>query len=179
MMTNTNIFSPESISGSILCIFLRSFCEQLVPKKISFEITWPLKPPRKFYKTWMKQWIPVTIFIDLPAETLSRKQPFQMTEPECHPFQFSVMNYYRKYVLKKFEILHSMLRATLNKKLGSVKRLPLWQYGLWSFQVGVQNLKDFYIRIDIPKGNYWILSFGLVASCQKEGIILVIKNFKD
>ena len=50
----------------------------------------------------------------------------------------------------------------------------LWQYRLWSFQARVQNQKDFCIRIKISIGNYWILSFRLMASCQKWGIILVI-----
>ena len=35
------------------------------------------------------------------------------------------------------------------------------------FKRGIQNWKYFYLRINIPKGNYWILSFGLMASCQK------------
>ena len=39
--------------------------------------------------------------------------------------------------------------------------------GCGVFKRGVQNQKDFCIRIDIPKGNYQILSFGLMAACQK------------
>ena len=31
----------------------------------------------------------------------------------------------------------------------------------------IQNYKDFCLRINTPKGNYWILSFGLMMSCQK------------
>ena len=46
------------------------------------------------------------------------------------------------------------------------------------FKPGVQNLKDFCLRINIPKGNYWILRIGVVLSCQKLGIILVIKWLK-
>ena len=76
--------------------WLLTFFEDGNKLKLYSVINPSLKPHRKFYKTWTKQWIPVTIFINLPAETLSRKQPFQMTEPECHPFQFSVMNYYRR-----------------------------------------------------------------------------------
>ena len=40
----------------------------------------------------------------------------------------------------------------------------LWQYGLWSFQTGDTKLERFCLRINIPKGNYWILSFGLMMS---------------
>ena len=29
----------------------------------------------------------------------------------------------------------------------------LWQYGLWRFQTGVQNWKDFCLRINLPEGN--------------------------
>ena len=43
----------------------------------------------------------------------------------------------------------------------------IWQYGLWSFQTGDTKLERFCLRINIPKGNYWFLSFGLTASCQK------------
>ena len=39
--------------------------------------------------------------------------------------------------------------------------------GCGVFKRGVQNEKDFCLRINILKGNYWILSFGLMASCQK------------
>ena len=51
------------------------------------------------------------------------------------------------------------------------KKYPLLgpgEYGNTScgvFKQGVQ--KYFYIRVNIPKGNYWILSFELMASCQK------------
>ena len=61
------------------------------------------------------------------------------------------------------------------KRYGIRKQRPLWQYGLWSFQMGVQNYKDFCLRINILKGNYWILRIGLVGRCQKLAIILVSK----
>ena len=32
---------------------------------------------------------------------------------------------------------------------------------------GVQNWKDFCLKINIPKGNYWILRIGLMGRCQK------------
>ncbi len=35
------------------------------------------------------------------------------------------------------------------------------------FKRGIQNWKDFCQRINKPKVNYWILSFGLMVSCQK------------
>jgi hypothetical protein len=36
------------------------------------------------------------------------------------------------------------------------------------FKRGIQNLKDCCLRINnLPKGNYWILSFWLMTSCQK------------
>ena len=40
------------------------------------------------------------------------------------------------------------------------------------FKWGVQNWKDFCLKINIPKGNYWILSIGVMARSQKSGIIL-------
>ena len=45
--------------------------------------------------------------------------------------------------------------------------------------VGVQNWKDFCLKLNIPKGNDWILSIGIMASYQKLGIVLVIKGFKN
>ena len=46
-------------------------------------------------------------------------------------------------------------------------RCWLWQYGLWSFQTGDTKLERFLPKNQILNGNYWILSFGLTASCQK------------
>ena len=43
------------------------------------------------------------------------------------------------------------------------------------FKRGVQNLKDFCLRINILKGNYWILRIGLMERCQKLDIILQSK----
>ena len=40
------------------------------------------------------------------------------------------------------------------------------------FNGGIQNLKGFWLKINIPKGNYRILRIGVVASCQKLDIIL-------
>ena len=51
----------------------------------------------------------------------------------------------------------------------------VWQYRLLSFQVGDKNWKDFCLKINIPKGNDLILRIGVVESCQKLGIVLVIK----
>ena len=37
---------------------------------------------------------------------------------------------------------------------------------------GCQVFKRYKIRINVPKGNYWILRIGLMGRCQKLGIIL-------
>ena len=50
----------------------------------------------------------------------------------------------------------------------------VWQYRLWSFQTGE---KEFYLRINTPKGNDWILSFGLMASCHKYQNLTLKGNF--
>ena len=48
------------------------------------------------------------------------------------------------------------------------ERFKVWQYLLWSLKSGdTNNRKVFCIKINKPKGNYWILSLGLMASCQK------------
>ena len=38
--------------------------------------------------------------------------------------------------------------------------------GCWVFKQGVQNCKDFCLKINIPKGNYWILRIGVMERCQ-------------
>ena len=35
------------------------------------------------------------------------------------------------------------------------------------FKQGIKNWKDFCLKINIPKGNYWNLRIGVVARCQK------------
>ena len=45
-----------------------------------------------------------------------------------------------------------------------------WVYGNTGcrvFERGVQNWKVFCIKINIPKGNYWILRIGVMGRCQK------------
>ena len=45
---------------------------------------------------------------------------------------------------------------------------------------GYKIRKNFALhRINIPKGNHWILTIGVMGSCQKLGIILLIKCFKN
>ena len=39
--------------------------------------------------------------------------------------------------------------------------------GCQVFKLGVQNQKDFCLRINIPKGNYCILRIGVIGRCQK------------
>ena len=39
--------------------------------------------------------------------------------------------------------------------------------GCGFFKQGIPNYKDFCLQINIPKQNYWNLSFGLTESCQK------------
>ena len=51
--------------------------------------------------------------------------------------------------------------------------------GCGVFKWGVQNLKDFCLRINILKGNHWILRIGLMGRCQKLGIVLESKWFKN
>ena len=58
-----------------------------------------------------------------------------------------------------------LLWCGTNFKLNLLDPCTLWQYGLWSFQTGGTNLERFLqIRINIPKGNFWILRIGLAGS---------------
>ena len=45
------------------------------------------------------------------------------------------------------------------------------QYGItgcWVFKQRMQNWKKICIKINIPKGNYWILRIGIMGRCQKK-----------
>ena len=39
--------------------------------------------------------------------------------------------------------------------------------GCWVIKRGVQNWKDFCLKINMPKRNYWILRIGLIERCQE------------
>ena len=60
----------------------------------------------------------------------------------------------------KFNQLIKVFRAT--QKFFN-RNWSIWQYELWSFQTGYIKL-DFCLRINIPKGNFWILKIGLTGS---------------
>ena len=58
----------------------------------------------------------------------------------------------------------------------------IWQYELWSFQMGGTKLERFLPKNQLTQRkllNFLILRIGLMASCRKLGIILVIKAFKN
>ena len=44
---------------------------------------------------------------------------------------------------------------------------PYGNTGCGVFKPRMQNWKYFCVRINIPHGNYGLLTFGLMASCQK------------
>ena len=48
-----------------------------------------------------------------------------------------------------------------------------------SFQAGGTKLERLCLRINIPIGNYWVLRIGVLVTCQKLDIVLVIKWFKN
>ena len=66
-------------------------------------------------------------------------------------------------------------KLSSHSKYPSLPYCTVWQYGLWSFQTGGTKLERFLPKINILKGNYWILRIGLVGRCQKLDIILVSK----
>ena len=57
------------------------------------------------------------------------------------------------------------------------KREHYGNTGCGVFKRGIQNVKYFCLRINISKGNYWILSFGLMASCQNGNSLSEYLNF--
>ena len=49
------------------------------------------------------------------------------------------------------------------------------------FEQGVQNWKDFCLKINIPKENYWILRIGVMGRCQNSTfkVIFYVKNHQN
>ena len=73
--------------------------------------------------------------------------------------KFSITKKYQCYLLYTKSLCFQYFFAT------TWDVCTLWQYGLWSFQTGGTKLERFLpIRINIPKGNFWILRTGLLAS---------------
>ena len=50
--------------------------------------------------------------------------------------------------------LENMSSGTQQKSRVESSQYILWQYGLSSFQAGDTKLESFYLKINIPKGNY-------------------------
>ena len=77
---------------------------------------------------------------------------------------------WKMQILKPFWYYSEDLRLTAAQAYD----LPLdyGNTGCLVFKGGIQNEKYFCLKINLPKGNYWILWVGVVASYQKLGIIL-------
>ena len=67
----------------------------------------------------------------------------------------------------RFPFQKNLHNPTINlKTLNSiVNTMAIWVVKFWDG--GYEIRKIFYLRINVSKGNYWILSFGLMPSCQK------------
>ena len=52
----------------------------------------------------------------------------------------------------------------------------VWHYQLWSFKLRDTKLETFLHKINLPKGNYWILRIGL-SSLQKSELLKLIISF--
>ena len=71
-----------------------------------------------------------------------------------------------------FQIVASPLMSLPSRS----SRCPLWHYRLWSFKSRDRKLE----KINIPKGNYWILRIGLMgslSSLQKSEFVKLIISF--
>ena len=97
----------------------------------------------------------------------------QMAEIEINDF-FSLLGN-TMYIIKRLTVPTSGYRGLAHlpecsghiKNPGHIKRgwCILWQYGLWSFQTG-GTILYFCIRINILRGNYWILRIGLMGALE-------------
>ena len=111
---------------------------------------------------------------------------FHQTSSCCPPHILA--NFTMKWLVSLMKWRNVLLHLLFCSKISFTKVtfeifLPfiVWQYRLWSFKSGDTKLERFLPKNQHrhSKGNYWILRIGVVASCQKLGIILVIKWFKN
>ena len=75
-----------------------------------------------------------------------------------------------------FSTLDMKLKNEFKRRLSS----SLWHYRLWSFKSRITKLERVLHKINIPKGNYWILRIGLMASLsclQKSKFVKLIISF--
>ena len=63
---------------------------------------------------------------------------------------------------------------TSEYKIRNIFRIGMYVIAtpIWSFQGRDRKLDRVWLKINIPKGNYWILRIGVVVICQKLGNIL-------
>ena len=71
---------------------------------------------------------------------------------------------------------HNVAKTIMKLQINFQETIILW-YVLQT--KNCKNEKDFCLTINIPTGNYWILRIDAAVSCQKLGIILLIKWFKN
>ena len=85
--------------------------------------------------------------------------------------KFCTLTFSDKYQAEGHEIVHDIRNHKIKTdKSQMIHVCKVWQYGLWSFQTGDTKLERF-----LPKNQhtqkkiieFWVLSFGLMASCGK------------
>ena len=92
---------------------------------------------------------------------------FQVHNIQCTHLLFTLylMMFFSKDTQKAFIIISD---CELNWKLNSISfSCHYGNTGCQVFKQGVQKWKDFCLKINIPKGSYWILRIGVMGKCQK------------
>ena len=83
----------------------------------------------------------------------------------------SLVNSFGMYEFKNYFILFyghcKMLKCSFRLSGFLFRCLYHGNTGCRVFKRGVHNWEDFCLKINIPKGNYWILRIGVMGRCQK------------
>ena len=90
-------------------------------------------------------------------------------------FQCSSIGVGNWSLIKNIFLVFSSSSSIFFQKISSNRRTHYGNTGYGVSKSGYTQLESFLPKNEIPNGNYWILRIGVVASCQKLGIILVIK----
>ena len=89
-----------------------------------------------------------------------------MTPTHYTNSQNSIISFgYVDFWTKIFPILYPPLENSTTRI--TIMYVCYGNTGCQVFMRGVQNWKDFCLKINIPKRNYWILRIGVMGRCQK------------
>ena len=92
----------------------------------------------------------------------------------ARPYKKPIQNHHGSSILKKglfSSYTHTGLVlvgwSSTKLKVNNMDYRHYGNTGCGVFKRGIQNSKVFWLKINIPKGSYWILGIGVLGRCQK------------